>query len=258
LLTVIALWGQEKLQTNGRVVSLEETTRVRMSLAESLRALSKQKLLKGLFAVIFVATMAFATHDVLLEPYGGEVLGMSISETMELTSLWGVTTIAGVACAAWLLWQRRSPALLIGAGCTVGLIGFGMISYASHVTHADPFRLGVGLISVGRGLFIVGSVILVMSLTDISHAGLFLGLWGIVQAMAQGIGIIGGGLVRDIVQAISGSVVTGYTLVYMTSLALLLSVVLVLVLRLGRQLRVSEIRMPWSGMEEIPADQLAF
>jgi hypothetical protein len=52
--------------------------------------------------------------------------------------------------------------------------------------------------------------------------------------------------------------VLGYTYVYLGALALLLSVVLLLVFRLGRQLRVSEIRMPWAGLEEIPADQLAF
>ena len=111
---------------------------------------------------------------------------------------------------------------------------------------------------MGRGLFLVGSIILVMSLTDVSHAGLFLGIWGIVQGMAQGIGTIGGGVVRDLAQAQTGSVVLGYTVVYTTSLILLLLVILILVFSLGSKLRVSEIKLPWSGLEEIPADQLAF
>ena len=70
--------------------------------------------------------------------------------------------------------------------------------------------------------------------------------------------VIGGGLLRDVMQHLTGSVVLGYTTVYITSLALLLTVVLLLVFRLGSQLRISEIRMPWSGVEEIPADQLTF
>jgi BCD family chlorophyll transporter-like MFS transporter len=114
------------------------------------------------------------------------------------------------------------------------------------------------MISIGRGLFLVGSVVLVMSLTDVSHAGLFLGIWGIVQGMAQGLGTIGGGVVRDLAQMQTGSVVLGYTIVYVASLLLLLTVLLLLVFRLGSRLRVNEIKMPWSGMEEIPADQLAF
>jgi MFS transporter, BCD family, chlorophyll transporter len=258
LLTVISLWRQERLRPNGTIDSPLETVRIRLTLWESIRLLGGQKALQGLFTVIFIATLAFATHDVLLEPYGGQVLGMSVSATMSLTALWGVMTICGVVLAGWLLWRRRSPALLIGLGCGVGLVGFAVISYASDVALVNPFRIGVGLISLGRGLFIVSSMILVMSLTDISHAGLFLGIWGIVQAMAQGLGTIGGGLLRDLAQHQFGSVVLGYTVVYSMSLLLLLTVILLLALRLGRQLQVSEIKLPWSGLEEIPADQLAF
>ncbi|MCB0076332.1 MAG: BCD family MFS transporter [Anaerolineales bacterium] len=258
LLTVIALWRQEQLNPDGTIRSTLETVRIRLSLWESVRLLGGQKSLQALFLVIFVATMAFATHDVLLEPYGGQVLGMTPSATMQLTALWGIATIVGVVMAGLLLWKGRSPTLLMAAGCGVGLLGFAVISLASDAALVTPFRMGVGLISIGRGLFIVGSVILVMSLTDVSHAGLFLGVWGIVQAMAQGMGSIGGGLVRDIAEWQSGSVVVGYTLVYGISLSLLLLVLLLLSSRMGRRLRVDQIRMPWSGLEEIPADQLAF
>jgi len=258
ILTVIALFGQERLRPDGSIISAMDTVRIRLSLWESIRKLGEQKALKGLFAVIFVATMAFATHDVLLEPYGGQVLDMSVSATMQLTALWGVMTIVGVVGAGWLLWRKQAPVMLIGLGCLVGVAGFGIISYASNDMLIDPFRVGVGFISMGRGLFLVGSVILVMSLTDISHAGLFLGIWGIVQAMAQGFGVIGGGLIRDIAQALTDNVVIGYTAVYSISLLLLASVLVVLVVRLGRRLQVEEIRMPWQGVEEIPADQLAF
>lgn len=258
LLTFIALRRQERLRRDGTIDSDLEVVRVRLSLWESVRMLGSQKVLQGLFVVIFIATMAFATHDVLLEPYGGQVLGMSVAATTRLTVLWGLTMIVGVALAGWLLWRKRPPVLLIGIGCALGLLGFGVISFASDAALTGLFHVGVGLISMGRGLFLVGSVILVMSLTDISHAGLFLGIWGIVQAMGQGIGTIGGGLLRDIAQHVAGDVALGYTTVYTTSLALLAVVIFLLVFRLRESLLVSDVRMPWSGMEEIPADQLAF
>lgn len=257
VLTVIALWGQERLRPDGSIISENEVVRVRLSLWESLKRLRGERKLQNLFGVIFVATMAFATHDVLLEPYGGEVLGMSVSQTMQLTALWGVTTIVGVICAGILLTRKMPPSLLITVGCGVGLMGFITISYSSQGGLVDIFRAGVAFISVGRGLFIVGSIILVMSLTDISHAGLFLGVWGIVQAIAQGVGVIGGSLLRDVVQRQLSSVPLGYTAVY-TAALLLLSGVLLLMLRLGQHLKVSDIRMPWDGVEEIPADQLVF
>lgn len=258
LLTVVALWGQERLNTDGSIKSEVYTERVRLSLWESVRQLGGQKTLQALFILIFFATMAFATHDVLLEPYGGQVLGMSVSATMQLTALWGVMTIVGVGGAAWMLWRKQAPVNLIGLGALVGMLGFGIIVLTSGARQVDSFRLGVAFISLGRGLFLVGSIILIMSLTDVTHAGLLLGVWGIVQAMAQGFGVIGGGLIRDIAQAVTGDVAIGYTTVYTISLALLLLVVVLLTMRLGRRLRVSEIRMPWDGVEEIPADQLAF
>jgi BCD family chlorophyll transporter-like MFS transporter len=258
ILTVIAMWGQERLRPDGTIISLAQSVRIRLTLWESLRVLGSHKTLKTLFALIFMATMAFATHDVLLEPYGGQVLGMSVSATMGLTALWGIMTMVGVGTAGYLLWRKPLPVLLIGLGCTVGLVGFGMITAASPNPVINVFQFGVAFVSLGRGLFLVGSVVLVMSLTDISHAGLLLGAWGIVQAMAQGIGTIGGGLVRDLVQAATGNVAGGYQIVYLSSLSLLLLVVLLLAFRFGKQLQTREIRMPWSGAEEIPADQLVF
>jgi BCD family chlorophyll transporter-like MFS transporter len=257
-LTFIALRGQERLRSDGTIISQEEFVRVRLSLWESIRMLGGQKALQGLFGVIFIATMAFAVHDVLLEPYGGQVLGMSVSETMRLTALWGIAMVAGVGLAALLLRYKLSLTFLLGLGCTIGLFGFGVICYASDGARVLPFQVGVSLISLGRGLFLVSSVVLVMSLTDVNHAGLFLGIWGIVQAMGQGLGIISGGLIRDLVQYQTGSVVLGYTVVYSISLLMLLGVVLLLAFGLKRVLRVSDIKMPWSAGEEIPADQLVF
>jgi MFS transporter, BCD family, chlorophyll transporter len=257
-LTVISMWHQEPLNRDGTVKSDLKTVRIRLSLWESLRLLGQKKLLRGFFGVIFVAMMAFATHDVLLEPYGGQVLGMSVSETMRLTALWGVATIVGVTAAALLLWRKQAPVLLIGLGCVLGVTGFLVISLAGASARVDVFRVGVAMISAGRGLFLVGSVILVMSLTDVSHAGFLLGVWGIVQAMGQGFGTIGGGVMRDLVYFQTGNVALGYVAVYMTSMVLLLLVILILVFRLGSRLNVSEIKLPWSGLEEIPADQLAF
>lgn len=258
LLTFAALFGQEKLKRDGTIDNPLEVSRVRLSLWESIRELGKQPLLQGLFVVIFIATMAFATHDVLLEPYGGQVLNMSVSGTMQLTALWGIATIVGVVAAGVALWKKQAPVLLIGLGCVVGVFGFATVSLSSQTLAVNTFRVGVSLISIGRGLFLVGSIILVMSLVDIAHAGLFLGIWGIVQAMAQGIGVIGGGVVRDIAQYVMGNVALGYTMVYMTSLVFLLLTVAILMFRLGDKLSVSEIRMPWDGVEEIPADQLVF
>lgn len=259
VLTVLSLWGQEKLLPNGKVDGPIDAVVVRTTLGESLRLLFEQRALRNLFAVLFIATLAFATHDILLEPYGGQVLNMSVSATTQLTALWGIAMLVAIPAAGWLLWRGYSATLPIIMGCAVGALGFLVISYASDATLVGPFRAGVWLIGMGRGLFIVGSVALVMALTDRNHAGLFLGLWGVMQALAQGFGAIGGGLARDIAQQQTGSVVLGYTAVYIASLFLLVaSLLLFSALRLGREVRAGAARSPWAGLQDIPADQIIY
>lgn len=259
ILTFLALFGQERLNPDGTVVSFTEETRIRLSLWESIRLLAQQKTLRDLFVILFIATTAFATHDVLLEPYGGQVLQMSVAETTQLTAFWGGSMLVAITLSGWLLWKGRSSIMVIIAGCALGSLGFLVISLSSHEGLVNPFRGGVWLIGMGRGMFIVASVALVMSLTDVGHAGLFLGLWGVMQALAQGFGTIGGSLLRDVVYRLTDDVALGYTSVYATSLVfLLISLGLVAALRLDRQLRSGTVRSPWDGLQDIPADQIAF
>ncbi len=257
--TLLALWGRERLKPNGKIDSDVEVVRVRLKLGESIRLLWQQATLRNLFMVLFIATLGFATHDVLLEPYGGQILGMSVAETTMLTALWGSAMLFSIGIGGVLLWQGRSAVTLIMVGSLLGALGFLVISLAGGAGLVQPFQGGVWLIGMGRGVFIVASIALVMSLTNVGHAGLFIGLWGMMQAMAQGFGTIGGGLLRDVVQHQTGDALLGYTAVYRTSLVLLvLSVGLVLFLRLEQRLREQNGRSTWDGLQDIPADQIVY
>lgn len=258
-LTFVAMYNQERLKPNGELEDVAEPIRVRETLGQQLRLLWAQAPLRNLFVVLFVATLGFATHDVLLEPYGAQVLGMSVTQTTRLTALWGAGMLSGIALSALLLWRGRSPLLLISAGCLLGAAGFLAVTLASSPELAGPFRAGVLLIGAGRGAFIVGALALVLSIVDKNHAGLFIGLWGITQALAQGFGAIGGGLGRDLVQRASGDTALGYAAVYATSLGLLLAATgLLLALRLGRLMRSGAVRSPWAGLDQVNADQIIF
>ena len=257
ILTLLALLGRERMNPNGTLITEHELAPVRMSFGAALRVLWQQQILRQLFLILFVATLAFSTQDVLLEPYGGQVLGMSVSATTQLTAVWGMAMIIAVAVAGWLLWRGRLPSLPIMVGCAVGAVGFLTVSLAGRGANVGLFRSGVALIGLGRGLFIVGSISLVMALADRNHVGLFMGMWGVMQAMAQGFGTIGGGLARDIMQQQLGNVALGYTVVYMTSLVLLgIALMLLIVMRLGSKLRSGAVQSPWAGLQDLPADQL--
>jgi BCD family chlorophyll transporter-like MFS transporter len=259
-LTAVSLLGKEKMRPDGTLVSYHgETVRVRATLPEQIGVLARQPALRGLFLVLFIGTLGLATHDVLLEPYGGQVLGMSVSATTGLTALWGVAMIVAIAGAALLLWRGRSPAILIVGGCVVGALGFLTVTLAGSSSSVTQFQSGVALIGMGRGAFIVGSIALIMTLADRDHAGLLIGLWGVMQALAQGFGTVGGGLARDVVQAQSGSVLLGYTGVYGAALILLLLAIgLFGALGLGRQIAAGNVRSPWEGLQDVPGDQILY
>jgi BCD family chlorophyll transporter-like MFS transporter len=258
-LAFVAMYNQERLKPNGELEDVDDPIRVRETLGQQLRMLWAQPALRNLFLLLFVATLGFATHDVLLEPYGGQVLAMSVTATTRLTALWGVGMLAGIAIAGLALWRRQSPVLLLSLGCLLGVGGFLAVTLSSSPALVDPFRGGVLLIGAGRGAFIVGALALVLSIVDKNHAGLFIGLWGITQALAQGFGTIGGGLGRDLVQQATGDAALGYAAVYATSLSLLLLAVgLLIVMRLARQLCIGSVRSPWAGLDQVNADQILF
>jgi BCD family chlorophyll transporter-like MFS transporter len=259
VLATISLLGREQLRPDGTLVNHTDDIRVRLTLVEQLRVVWQQPGLRALFVVLFGGTLALATHDVLLEPYGGQVLGMSVAATTRLTALWGVAMIIGITAAGLALWRGYSPIRVIIGGCISGALGFLVVILAGGSVDVNMFRGGVVFIGIGRGLFIVGSVALIMALADRAHAGLFIGLWGVTQALAQGFGTVGGGLARDIAQQQTGSILLGYTVVYAAALViLLLTLGLIMVLRLGRQLREGAVRSPWSGLQDLPGDQILF
>ena len=256
--TLLALFNQEKMRPDGTLVA-EVSRQARQSLGKSIKTLWQSSALRGMFLIFFVATLGFGTHDILLEPYGGEVLGMSVTATTFLTAIWGISMIIAIIIAGWWLWRGQASGKLLIAGGVAGILGFGIVALSGYWGGPWFFQLGVSIIGMGRGLFIVGSIAIVMQLADNAHTGLFLGMWGVVQALAQGFGTIGGGVARDYIQFTTNNVVLGYVGVYIVAgLFLVFMVGYMIVRRIDRRLANGEIRSPWSGLQDIPADQLLY
>ena len=255
---VLSLIRQEKLRPDGRLVREIEQV-ARQSLGESLKIVWNTPALRSMFFVFFIATLGFGTHDVLLEPYGAQILDMSVTATTLLTALWGVAMIIAVITAGWWLWTRGQSGRLLISGALVGMMGFLTVTYAGTIESTLLFQIGVAGIGFGRGLFIVGSIATVMSLADRGHTGLFMGIWGVVQSLAQGFGTIGGGVARDAIGSATGNVLYGYTTVYAAaSVFLFVMVVYMYVKRINSRLSNGEIQSPWNGLQNIPADQILF
>ncbi len=184
---------------------------------------------------IAMGTMAFAMQDVLLEPYGGQVLGMSVGSTTWLTATLALGGLFGFGWASRVLGRGADPARMAVAGAWVGVPAFVAVTAAASMHSVALFSAGVFLIGFGGGLFGHGTLTLTMNRAPREQIGLALGAWGAVQATAAGIAVALGGILRDVVNALATSgafgpslahPATGYSFVYALETLLLLATVL--------------------------------
>jgi len=203
---------------------------------------------------IGLGTMAFGMQDVLLEPYGGEILGMSVAETTRLTATLAGGGLAGFALASRLLSGGADAMRMAAAGAGAGVLGFIAVLLAAFAGPSSPFIVGVLLIGCGGGLFGHGTLTATMNLAPREQVGLALGAWGAVQATAAGVGVALGAAIRDVVLATgllrdTAGLAAGYTVVFGLEVLLLLmalAAMLPLLLRSGSSARVPDRTVPTS------------
>lgn len=260
ILNVIALWKQEA--RNPAATAPERET---ASFREIWQAFVTDGRNARLLTAIGIGAAGFAMQDALLEPYGGEILGLSVGATTGLTGAWALGSLIGFMLSGRALARGWDPLRLAGAGLVVGINAFLLVLFAGPF--AAPLMLYAGAlgIGVGLGLFSVGTLMEAMSLAKTETAGLALGAWGAVQATCAGLGIAVGGLMRDAVAALlqsgegAASVVmrsTGYGAVYILEIALLLIGLAAIGPLVGHQSRLrAETEDPLSqpfGLTEFP------
>jgi BCD family chlorophyll transporter-like MFS transporter len=237
-LNLAALWKQEAR-------SPREERGERADFSVAWRGFIARPRTRRLLIAISCGGAAFAAQDVLVEPYGGEVLGLSVGQTTWLTALWAGGTLTGFAIAARQLKLGADPLRLAGFGVAGGMMAFLMVIMAAPLASAPLLSAGVIATGIGGGLFAVGTLVAAMMLAEAEGSGLALGAWGAAQATAIGVAIAGGGIARDLIgrAALSGmfgeglvSRTTGYVSVYLFEVVMLLVTLAVLGPLAGRNL----------------------
>lgn len=231
-LNLVALWKQEAIDRTRAATPIK-----RPPFLETWRAFSQGGRASRLLVVVGLGTAGFTMQDILLEPYGGQILGMSVSQTTALTALLASGTLAAFALAGRVLSRGANTYRLSAIGGVVGLAAFAAVILAASLGSTSLFRFGTALIGFGAGLFAVGTLTAAMDLAEGGHSGLALGAWGAVQATASGVAMAFGGGLRDVVSgfAESGALgpdltgpVIGYAFVYVVEILLLLGTLIVI------------------------------
>jgi BCD family chlorophyll transporter-like MFS transporter len=199
-------------------------------------------------------------QDILLEPYGGQILGLSVAATTGLTAIFSLGMLAAFALASRRLSEGRDPLRLAGNGAVIGIFAFAAVMLAAPLDSSLLFRLGTAAIGFGSGAFAIGTLTAAMDLAEGGQSGIALGAWGAVQATATGVAIASGGGLRDSVShwaeggllgpALTGPA-TGYGAVYQLEI-LVLFLALVVIGPLVRRQGEPLLERPAFYMNDIP------
>lgn len=232
LLNLVALWQQEP-----RRPELTRGDVVRGDFRAAWARLAAGGRTGRFLLATALGTAAFTMQDVLLEPYGGEILGLSVGATTVLTAIVAAGTLLALILSARALALQSDPHRLAAWGVVVGLFAFAAVVFAAPLQSAVLFRCGAFLIGFGAGLFAVGTLTAAMSMNHAGLVGLALGAWGAVQATASGVATATGGLLRDGVGTLAthgvfgaalANPATGYSVVYHVEIALLFATLIVI------------------------------
>jgi len=195
VLNVIALWKQEARQP-WRPATADEKT---LTFSEAWQVFRKEPSALRVLTAVGFGSAAFGMQDIILEPYGAEILNLSVASTSLLTAIQAAGSLAAFALAARMLTRSANPHRLAAVGILLGVVAFSLVIFSAPLQSPNLFRAGAFLIGFGGGLFAVSTLATAMSMETRGYTGLALGAWGAVQATAGGGAIAAGGALKDII-----------------------------------------------------------
>ena len=176
-------------------------------------AITANPVARTFFIYLLLLLAAILGQDVLLEPFGAEAFGLTVTQTTRITSIWGTFVLLAIIVAG-LLEGRVSKRLVAQFGNTGALLGFVVIVLSGILINQNIFYAGVTLVGIGTGLSTVANLSLMFDLTLPGMVGLYIGAWGFSNALSRLTGSVLGGVVRDVVTQVTGQALSGYLVVF--------------------------------------------
>lgn len=199
LLNGIALWKQE---ARDRERAAEVARTQPAPFREAWRRLTGHPRARRLLWAVGLGAGGFGMQDVLLEPYGGEILRLGVGDTSLLTAVAAAGAMVAFGLSARFLGRGGDAVRLSAMGCLAGTFAFAAVILAAPLQSAALLMTGSALIGFGGGLFTVGTLTECMRLervVDGWNSGLAVGAWGAVYASSAGVAVAGGALLRDLI-----------------------------------------------------------
>jgi BCD family chlorophyll transporter-like MFS transporter len=191
----------------------------------AIRALTGNRAAQRFFFYLMLVLISIHAQDVLLEPFGGDVLGMPIAATARLTSIWGLGFFITMLGGLWVV-RRMGKKAAANVGAVVAALGFALIILAGVVQSVAMLWGAVFVLGLGGGLMTVSNLSFMLDMTIVQAAGLYIGAWGVANFAGQALGNIASGLIRDVAFRLTGSEIAGYSTVFGLEIVGLIAAVL--------------------------------
>jgi BCD family chlorophyll transporter-like MFS transporter len=201
--------GDEEMRKWGDERGASESYTVKQMTA----AITSNPVARIFFIYLLLLLAAILGQDVLLEPFGAEAFGMTVTQTTRITSIWGTFVLIAIILAG-LLEGRLAKRVIAQMGNIGALLGFVVIIASGVMANRHIFYTGVTFLGFGTGLSTVANLSLMFDLTVPGMVGLYIGAWGFSNALSRLTGSILGGVVRDVVTQLTGAALTGYLVVF--------------------------------------------
>jgi BCD family chlorophyll transporter-like MFS transporter len=206
----VSLLGEERRVQPGELKAAVE--RIKTTLRGDLKLAWSDRRTRFFFWYLGLSMLFAFSQDLILEPFAAEVFGMEPRITTRFAAYWGSMAILGTI--AFLILSRRFKRLTNTVMSCVGvgllLVTFAAFAISSVAEIRGLVTPGLILLGLGLGIWNVGTLGLMMEMSPFGRAGTFLGFWTLVVTFARGIGVSGGGLLRDLGLAISGDATIAY------------------------------------------------
>jgi BCD family chlorophyll transporter-like MFS transporter len=224
-LAVLSTYNVEKKYSRYVLRSTAIAREDKITLQTAFKVLTASRQTGLFFSFLLVLTISLFMQEPVLEPYGGEVFGMSVGETTRLNAYSGVGTLIGLGSTGFLVVPRLGKQKTAKLGCFLVAFSFVLIILAGFTANQKLLQGALFCYGLTSGMTTTGAISLMLDLTAAETAGTFIGAWGLAQAISRGVATVSGGAVLDLGKGIFSQTLMAYSLVFgIQALGMLLAV----------------------------------
>lgn len=219
LVTIAATWGIER---GPSLAVASRSNAPNLPLRAALAAFWADRDARRFTGFVFLSMFAYSMQDLILEPFAGLRFGLTPGASTQLSGTQHGGVLLGMivlgVSGKWL--GGRTPAGLqrwIVGGCAGSALALLGLALAARFGPGWPLAANIFALGFANGVFAVAAIGSMMALAGAAgpgREGTRMGVWGAAQAVAFGLGGLGGAVAVDVARGLTGSVPESFTLVF--------------------------------------------